>query len=102
MKRFWRVTMVTGLFCLGPIEAQETSPKVPERTVTPVAWPPPHLRDLPPDYLERQHASLAAGTNRLSKLRLTNSKDTDSIGWVRYGMPALILGKRVEEINQFF
>lgn len=60
------------------------------------------MKELPTDYLKRLHASLEAGTSRLSKLRLNNSKSTDSIGWTRYGMPALILGKRAEEINQFF
>jgi len=60
------------------------------------------MKDLPADYLERVHASLTAGTARLSKLNFNNTKDTESIGWVRYGMPALIFGKRVEDINKFF
>lgn len=66
-------------------------------------WPPEHMRNLPPDYLQRLRASLVAGTNRLSKLRYSDkSKGSDTIGWVRYGMPALILGLRVDEINKFF
>jgi hypothetical protein len=60
------------------------------------------MKDLPADYLERQRASLVAGTNRLGKLNFNTSAGTDSIGWVRYGMPALILGKRLDEINNFF
>jgi hypothetical protein len=60
------------------------------------------MKNLPPDYLKRLHASLEAGTGRLSRLRLANARSTDSIGWTRYGMPALILGRRMEEINQFF
>ena len=62
-------------------------------------WPASYMKDLPPDYLERQRASLEAGTSRLGRLDFSTSQGTDSIGWVRYGMPALILGQRVDEIN---
>lgn len=99
MKRHWHVIVLLSLIQPGLLRAQDTPPKA---SVTPIAWPPQHMRDLPPDYLERLHASLGAGTARMSRLRLNHSKSTDSIGWVRYGMPSLILGKRVEEINQFF
>lgn len=60
------------------------------------------MRNLPPDYLERLRASLVAGTERLSRLHFSDTKSTDSIGWVRHGMPALILGQRADEINQLF
>jgi hypothetical protein len=60
------------------------------------------MQQLPADYLDRQRASLVAGTSRLSRLHYSNTASTDSIGWVRYGMPSLILGERVDEINQFF
>lgn len=66
------------------------------------AWPPAHMRNLPPDYLERLHASIEAATNRMDRLKLATSESSDSIGWVRYGMPSLILGRRADEINQFF
>jgi hypothetical protein len=66
------------------------------------AWPPPFLQYLPADYLDRQRASLVAGTGRLSRFHFTHTTSADSIGWVRYGMPSLILGQRVEEINRFF
>jgi len=102
MNGLWRAVVLCSLACPAPAPARAAAPTAPERTVTPVAWPPPHLQNLPPDYLERLHASLVAGTNRLGKLRLGNSTSANSIGWVRYGMPALILGKRVEEINRFF
>lgn len=72
------------------------------RTVVPMAWPPEHMRDLPPDYLERQHANLIAVASGMDKLHFNNTKSDDSILWVRSGLAALILGQRVEEINRFF
>ena len=68
----------------------------------PVAWPPEFMRNLPADYLERLKACLIAGTGRMGRLRASESKSTESIGWVRYGQPSLLLGQRVEEINRFF
>src|SRR4051812_21738565 len=91
------IVLITGL-SPALMLSQQAAPKGPAS----VRWPPPHMKELPPDYLQRLHASLEAGTNRLSKLRLDRSKGTDSIGWVRHGMPTLILGKRTEENNQFF
>jgi len=73
----------------------------------PVATPdfsPPHMKDLPPDYLERLRASLAAGTSRLGRYtegKTNNGQTKDSIGWVRYGMPAMILGQKRDEVNRF-
>jgi Domain of unknown function (DUF1961) len=67
-----------------------------------IAWPPQHMQALPADYLERARASLMAGKGRLARLHFNNTKSADSIGWARYGLPALILGERVDEINQFF
>ncbi len=60
------------------------------------------MRNLPPDYLERARASLVAGVSRLGRMRSDTSQGADSIGWIRYGVPSLILGQRVEEINRFF
>jgi hypothetical protein len=91
------IVLVTG-FCPALVLSQQTASKAPAA----VPWPPSHMKELSPDYLERLHASLGAGTNRLSKLRLDRSTGKDPIGWVRYGMPALILGKRTDEINRFF
>ncbi len=68
---------------------------------TPV-WPPEHMQHLPTDYLDRMKASMVMGTERLSRMKAGESKSSESIGWVRYGQPALLLGRRVEEINQFF
>ena len=65
-------------------------------------WPPEPMRGLPSDYLERLRACMAAGTERLGRMKLADSKSTDSIGWVRYGQPSLLLGRRVEDINAFF
>jgi hypothetical protein len=101
MKRCLSAIVFIGLLCPALAQCQEVLPKALDRTVTSVPWPPQHMKNLPPDYLKRLHASLVAGTSRLSKLS-ADSKDTRSIGWVRYGMPALILGKRVDEINKFF
>jgi hypothetical protein len=88
---------------LGLVSAQSReAPEASGKTAAAAPWPPPHMKDLPPDYLERLRASLQAGTGRLGKLRLADAKSTDSIGWTRHGMPALILGQRGEEINRFF
>ena len=88
-------------FAANGVQAQETPPKGLARAVAP-AWPPPFMQQLPADYLDRLRASLVAGTKRLSRLHYSDTKSTDSIGWVRYGMPSLILGERVGEINEFF
>lgn len=71
-------------------------------TVTTVTWPPQHMQHLPPDYQARLRASIVAGTSRMSRLRFEDSQSTDSIGWARYGLNSLILGRRVAEINRFF
>src|SRR5262245_39567893 len=91
MRRFCFAGLVS-LLATAPAECQTKG----------IPWPPEHMKSLPPDYLERLHASLGAGTNRLGKLKLGVATKNDSIGWVRYGMPALILGKRPDEINKFF
>lgn len=88
-------------FCPSPVPAA-AAPEANPPAFVPVAWPPAYLRGLPADYLERQRASLVAGMERLSRMRFADSKSEDSIGWVRYGQPALVLGQRLAEINQFF
>jgi hypothetical protein len=98
MNRLWPVTLMLSLYFPALVQAQAAPP----RAVAPIAWPPQYMQNLPPDYLERLQASLVAGTSRMSRLRFSDTKSTDSIGWVRYGMASLILGKRVEEINRFF
>src|SRR4051812_32454029 len=67
-------------------------------------WPPASMAKLPPDYLQRLHASLLAGSARLDRMHFSDSEKKDSIGWVRYGQPALLTGAggRSAEINQFF
>src|SRR4051812_2033291 len=65
-------------------------------------WPPQYMRNLPADYVERLHASLIAGTSRLDRMSADDSKGSESIGWVRYGQPSLLLGQRRDEINRFF
>ena len=38
----------------------------------------------------------------MERLSSKETKSNESIGWVRYGQPSLILGERVDEINRFF
>jgi len=102
MKRFCLAAIGLALFCPALARAQTEPAKAPDQQVAPLAWPVPFMQDLPADYLQRQRASLVAGTNRLGRLHVSTSVPADSIGWIRYGMPALILGRRVDEINQFF
>lgn len=101
MNRFWPIVVLSGLFHPAQIQSQEAQLRLLDQTVAPIAWPPQHMQNLPPDYLQRQHASLVAGTSRLNRLDYSSSTSADSIGWVRYGMPALILGQRAAEINAF-
>lgn len=68
----------------------------------PPDWPPQHMQALPPNYLERLKACMNAGTERLTRMKTGESQSSDSIGWVRYGQPSLLLGRRADEINAFF
>ena len=58
----------------------------------PVMWPPEHMRDLPADYLEQLRTCMIAGAARMDRLHAKDSRDKESIGWVRYGRPTLSLG----------
>ncbi|QDU26765.1 hypothetical protein ETAA8_18460 [Anatilimnocola aggregata] len=89
-------------FCCPVLLQAQDAPAKPRAEVAPLNWPLPYMQTLPSDYLDRQRASLVAGTSRLARLNYDKSVGTDSIGWVRYGLPALILGQRVDDINQFF
>lgn len=60
------------------------------------------MQHLPPDYLARLREALTAATARMDRFHFADSKSSDSIGWVRYGLPSLLLGQRVDEINRFF
>ncbi len=60
------------------------------------------MQSLPSDYLERLKACMVAGTERLNRMKVGDSESSDSIGWVRYGQPSLLLGRRMDEINAFF
>src|SRR5215211_5260843 len=102
MMRFSPAAVLFGLFCPALVHAQQSPPNALDQTVTAITWSAEYMKDLPADYQERQRASLVAGTNRLGRLNFNTSTGTDSIGWIRYGMPALILGQRAQEINQFF
>lgn len=71
-------------------------------------WPLPHMTDLPADYLERQHACIAAASEHLdkpakkAKAGKEATDDNQSIGWVRSGFNALLLNARADEVNRFF
>jgi hypothetical protein len=95
MKRIGPAAVLLGLLGPAPVHAQKSPPKALDQTVTSITWPAQYLKDLPADYLERQRARLVAGTHRPDKLNFNTSAGTDSIGWVRYGLPALILGNRL-------
>ena len=82
--------------------SQDTLPKAEVQSAAPVPWPPQYMRSLPAHYLERLRLSLQAGTNRMGRLHIDTGKSSESIGWVRYGLPSLIRGERVDEINRFF
>ena len=102
MIRVLPVVTLIALLCSASARGGEAPFKAPDQTAARVAWPPDYMRNLPADYLQRLHACLVAGTARMRELHYGDSDSLDSIGWVRYGMPSLILGQRVEEINKFF
>ncbi len=102
MKRLVSAVVLLAGLCPLRGQAQQSVSKTSDRDVTSIEWPARHMQELPTDYLQRQRTSLLAGMDRLSRLGFDTSQGTDSIGWVRYGMPALIFGKRVDDINQFF
>lgn len=98
----WRALLL-GLFAAaaivcGPHVSFAADPPAPTKS----NWPPQHMRQLPADYLERLYAGMSVGMERLERVNLNDTTGRDSIAWVRYGMPALILGKRADEINKFF
>jgi hypothetical protein len=68
----------------------------------PAAWPPEHMKHLPADHLERLHATLSLGADRIAALDFATSRKEDSITWARYGIDALVLGRHVEKVNRFF
>lgn len=74
----------------------------PAATATGVKWPPAYMQNLPADYLARLHTALDAATERMSRFTFDTTEPKETIGWVRYGMPSLILGRRNDEINRFF
>ena len=104
LKRGLLAIVILSACWLSPTNAADQPTKQPTgaRLTAPLAWPPEHMKHLPPDYLDRVRQSLVAATGRLERLRFDKTQSSDSIGWVRYGMPALILGRRVDDINQFF
>lgn len=97
--------ILCSLLALSLLQARAASSKAPEQGAPAAAWPPEHMKSLPPDYLERLHACLAFGVDRLGKSagkgKTNDGQGKDSIGWVRHGIPALILGQRVDEVNKF-
>lgn len=91
-----------GLATAAEIEVANRGAESAGEVTKTTEWPTAAMRKLPPDYLERLRAALDVGTERLSRLSLETSESKDSIGWIRYGLPALLLGRRVDEINRFF
>lgn len=96
MKPVWLLISLT-LFFPARILAREQPA---QNAKNPTHWPPEYMQNLPQDYLDRLHASLMVGAGHVG--RLAKKESNESIGWVRSGMPALMLGQRVDEINHFF
>ncbi len=65
MKRCCLTAVWCALFWPALAQAQSAQAKAPNQQVAPLRWPLPYMQDLPADYLERQRASLVAGTNCL-------------------------------------
>ncbi len=63
---------------------------------TAISWPPPHMKDLPPDYLARQ----------LSHLQMSSISPPDTsihpVIIVRHAIASLTLEKHVAEFNAYF
>jgi hypothetical protein len=102
MKQLLALVLLFSMLGASLVRAEEAPANRSNRTGASVAWPPQYMSQLPPEYLARVHASLVAGTSRMSRLRLADAEPRDSIGWVRYGLPSLVLCQRTDGINRFF
>jgi len=64
-----------------------------------VAWPPPEMKNLPPDYLERLRTALQLQSDRFNDPR---TKNKNPVVMVRVGIAALALGQHIDELNSYF
>lgn len=68
------------------------------KSASDVAWPPPHMRDLPADYLDRLRHALQFESDKFGNPQF---KEADVIK-VRVGIAALAVGQHVDEVNACF
>jgi len=64
-----------------------------------VAWPPPEIKHLPPDYLDRLRSALQLQSDRFSDPK---TKSKNPVIMVRIAIAALALGQHVDELNAYF
>jgi hypothetical protein len=64
-----------------------------------VAWPPPHMEDLPADYLQRLRHALQVQSDRFDDPKTTGK---NPVVKVRIGIAGLALGQHVDELNAYF
>jgi len=69
-------------------------------------FPPAYMANLPKDYLDRVHQSQIRSFQRGDNFQLADilkqpPSTKNSIGWIRWSIGGLMLGQRVDEINEF-
>ncbi len=67
------------------------------QTTASEAWPPPYMKDLPTDYLDRQCRALESQLESISKL----GPGANPVLWVRFGIAGLALERHVDRINAY-
>jgi len=66
---------------------------------TQVTWPPPEMKTLPADYLDRLRCALQLQADRFDDPK---TKSRNPVIMVRVGIAALALGQHVDELNVYF
>jgi hypothetical protein len=64
-----------------------------------VTWPPPEMKNLPVDYLDRLSCALQLQADRFDDPK---TKSRSPVIMVRVGIAALALGQHVDELNAYF
>ena len=75
------------------------SSQIPAADRTQVTWPPPEMKDLPADYLDRLRWALQLQSDRFDDPK---TKGKGSVVKVRIGIAGLALGQHVDELNAYF
>ena len=87
-------------FCLALFVPASAPAADGPRTASDTAWPPPHMRALPADYLDRLRHALQLQSDTFDTFK--SNKVAPDVVKVRVGIAALALGQHVDECNARF